>query len=194
MTDITTKWNTIYHKQSTPPDACDVLKNLDFLLPSQGHCLDLACGLGGNALFMAQRQLTVTAWDISDVAIDKLNTTAQQRNVSGNLQASICDIESLQHIPTQYDVIVVSYFLHRPICPIITAALKPGGLLYYQTFCDHKVSQRGPSSNRFLLKNNELLSLFPDLSVRFYQEHHHCGDISQGDRDCAWLVAEKPTS
>ncbi len=77
MLAVMGKWNTVY-SQSEPIfyPAASVLTENDFLLPSTGTALDLACGLGANAVFLAERGWAVTAWDISLIAIDKLMTYA----------------------------------------------------------------------------------------------------------------------
>ena len=70
-------------------------------------------------------------------------------------------------------------------------ALKPGGLLFYQTYSQAAVSDAGPSSANFRLDDNELLKLFATLKVRVYREERLLGDIKSGWRDMAMLVAEK---
>lgn len=179
------KWNRIYKQlqQGTP---CEFLINHHYLLPSQGCALDLACGLGANAHFLYQKGLSVSAWDISDVAIQDLTT------LNSDIDARIVDIEQSPPDPNSFDIIFVSYFLHRPLCPQIQSALKPGGVLFYQTFCADKLSTTGPSNPDYLLKNNELLSLFPDLQVLFYQEFSRQGNLQYGDRNTASLIARKP--
>jgi hypothetical protein len=88
-------------------------------------------------------------------------------------------------------VIVVSHFLDRSLAPAIIAALRPGGLLFYQTFSRVAVTDRGPEDPAFRLAENELLELFKPLKVRIYREEGRLGDTSQGWRDIAMLVAEK---
>jgi hypothetical protein len=80
--------------------------------------------------------------------------------------------------------------LHRPICKHITAALKPNGLLFYQTFHENKLSTTGPSNPKFLLQNQELLKLFSDLKVLFYREDGRQGHVDKGLRDMAYLIAQ----
>jgi len=63
-----------------------------------------------------------------------------------------------------FDVIVVSRFLERDICADIAAALKPNGVLFYQTFV------HGLSNPDYLLAPDELLSLFKELDVLEYYE------------------------
>ena len=77
MAAVIDKWNAVY-SQSEPIfyPAAAVLTENDFLLQSTGTALDLACGFGANAVFLAARGWAVTAWDISLIAIDKLMTYA----------------------------------------------------------------------------------------------------------------------
>jgi tellurite methyltransferase len=68
------KWDKLYvGKNCNEAVACDALRENIHLLPqSSGNALDLACGMGGNAILLAKEsKLTVNAWDISSVAISK---------------------------------------------------------------------------------------------------------------------------
>ena len=83
------KWDAIYAQldvESSLP--VSVLTENEFLLPKVGTALDLACGLGANALFLAHQGMAVTAWDISIVAIDKLSRYATQQDLNINLESS----------------------------------------------------------------------------------------------------------
>ncbi|MCG8043626.1 MAG: class I SAM-dependent methyltransferase, partial [Candidatus Thiodiazotropha endolucinida] len=91
----------------------------------------------------------------------------------------------------QFDVIVVSYFLERSLIPTLIQALKPGGLVFYQTFTRQAVSSEGPQNPAFRLADQELLQLFSQLQVRVYREEGRLGDLSLGSRDVAMLVAQK---
>lgn len=85
MDTIISKWNHIYSQTGQkryPP--IEILAENDFLLPITGSALDVACGLGANAIFLAERGLTVTAWDISFVAIEQLKTYAVQQGLNIN--------------------------------------------------------------------------------------------------------------
>lgn len=187
------KWNKRYQSSEAnpeaPPQPCSLLASQSNLLPNSGIALDLACGLGGNAIFLANKGWNVEAVDISEVALGKLSDIAENLHLSINTQ--LADIEKHDIPNNHFDCIVVSYFLERELCDALQAALKPGGLLFYQTFSKDKVSNSGPSSDRFLLNNNELLSLFPELIVRYYQDFGHCGAQDIGDHNTAQLVAQK---
>jgi 2-polyprenyl-3-methyl-5-hydroxy-6-metoxy-1,4-benzoquinol methylase len=166
-----------------------VLTQNAHLLPATGCALDLACGLGANALFMAQRGLSVSAWDISPVAIDRLRQVAAQHHLS--LQLEVRDVMSQPPALEQFDVIVVTRFLERQLASPLMEALKPGGLLFYQTFITDKVSDRGPDHCAYRLARNELLTLFSWLRILVYREEGLVGTVQQGFRDEALLVGQK---
>ncbi|HEB99563.1 MAG TPA: SAM-dependent methyltransferase, partial [Thiotrichales bacterium] len=65
------KWDARYRESATAV-ATEVLVENRHLLPAVGEALDLACGLGGNALLLARHGLRTTAWDLSPVAIERL--------------------------------------------------------------------------------------------------------------------------
>ena len=185
------KWNTRYLdaciEDSVP---CRVLSDYAHLLPAHGNALDLACGLGANALLLAARGLDTQAWDIAAVAVENLN--AHARTLDLPLKAEVRDLT--QHPPPEhhFDIIVVSRYLERRLCPAIQAALKPGGLLYYQTWTRSQVSAHGPGNPAFRLARNELLHLFAELDVIAYREEDIIGDSGRGLRDEAYLVAQRP--
>lgn len=169
--------------------ACSILQEYAHLLPRDGgDALELASGLGGNAIFLAQHGLQTCAWDISAVAVEKLNTFA--RDKSWSLKAAIHDVEKEPPEKESVDVIVVSYFLYRGLFSSLSAALKPNGLLFYQTFTTERPAESpGPSNPHFLLQPNELLNAFSGLRILAYREEGLYGDLRQGQRGIASLVA-----
>lgn len=183
------KWNCRYAVAEGELRAAQVLQENCHLLPTTGVALDLACGRGGNALLLAQMGLSVQAWDASSVAITALQSRAQAENLP--LQAVVRDVIEQPPLPDSFDVIVVSYFLQRELAPVLCAALRPGGLLFYQTFIKDRVSQQGPNNPDFLLAENELLTMFAPLRVRVYREEAQLGDTTQGLRNEALLVGQK---
>lgn len=190
---MVTDWGQYY--QQIPPGAiepCAVLQDYAHLLPPQGRALDLACGRGGNALLLAQAGLHCEAWDLSAAALDQLQRQAQQHGLMIDCQQR--DVLTLPPEPESFDVIVVSRFLSRELCPHIIAALRPGGLLYYQTFSRERPAHiRGPNNPDYLLAPGELYQLFSSLRLCAYREEGLLGDTSQGMRGEVWLVAQKNT-
>ncbi|MBD9358603.1 class I SAM-dependent methyltransferase [Methylomonas albis] len=189
MSDLQDKWDAIYQNASAPASPAEVLTQHQCLLPKHGKALDLACGLGGNALLLAEYGLQVDAWDISAVGLQILQQTAVNKHLDIATHQCFIDAETL---PQQtYDVIVISRFLDRTLCNAIMAALKPGGLLFYQTFTRNKLDQQGPSNPDYLLASNELLRLFSPLNVIFYQEYAKLGDVRFGNRNEACFIGQE---
>ena len=190
MSEISEKWNRRYCTAPDEfPEASRVLQDFSHLLPAQGDALDLACGLGGNALFLAKTQLSVQAWDISNVAINKLNTHALSKQL--HIHTETRDVITSPPQAESFDVIIISYFLHRPLTKFICDALRPGGVLFYQTFTRNKVSNEGPSNPDFLLSDNELLELFGNFQLLAFREEGKTGNIKKGLRNEALFVGKK---
>lgn len=188
---MATDWEARYRERSaTPPRPAAVLADFDHLLPASGDALDLACGLGGNALHLARHGLIARAWDSAATAIDRLAAQACAERLA--LTAEVRDVVEHPPAASTFDVIVVSRFLDRALCPALAAALRPGGLLFYETFTRSRVTGHGPRSEHYRLGDNELLALFPGLRIRIYRDEDRAGASDRGLRDIAQLVAQRP--
>ena len=128
------KWDRIYSATTEDePEAAEVLCKNAHLLPPSGDALDLACGLGGNALFLAHRGFRVSAWDISPLAVARLSTLAARSGLKVEAQAR--DVEAEPFPQAAFDVVVVSRFLARPLAGPIGASLRPGGCCFTRRLC-----------------------------------------------------------
>lgn len=184
------KWDERYKASAPGTDQpARVLQDYAHLLPHSGEALDLACGLGANALFLARSGLMTHAWDISTVAITKLQAYADGEGLP--LHGRVHDAIDRPPTPGSLDVIVMVHFLERSLSGHLVDAMRPGGLLFFQTFTRTFVNPAGPSQEIFRLADNELLGMFPRLRVLAYREEGTVGDTSQGFRDEALLVAIK---
>jgi tellurite methyltransferase len=188
MNTLRAKWDAHY-QQAEPAVAANVLLQHRCLLPAAGNALDLACGLGANALLMAEHGLAVEAWDISAVALQHLQAESTRRSLQ--IAAKQCEITSALLEPNSFNVIVISRFLDRSLSNAIMTALKKDGLLFYQTFSRNKINSAGPNNPNYLLAENELLQLFAPLALVFYQEYARIGDILTGDRNEAYYIGRK---
>ena len=146
-------WDTRHREALDDPQACTILQQHSAHLPRRGQALDLACGRGGNALWLARRGLTVHAWDYSEAGIRYLRAEAEKHRLT--VQTEVRDVVLRPPEAGQFDLLVVSHFLNRSLMPSLLAAVRPGGLLYYQTFLvGHSGS--GPRNPDFLLRPGEL--------------------------------------
>ena len=188
--NFTNKWDKIYEKkQCSDTIVCPALANNTHLLPNKGKALDLASGLGGNAILLARLGLDVEAWDISNTALKKLYDHAKSEKL--NIKTVHRDSEQYPPEKNTFDVIAVSYFLHRPTFQDLLCALKKEGLLFYQTFIKEKTSEVGPTNPKYLLETNELLNLCQGMEILVYREEGKQGDIQKGLRNQALIVAKK---
>lgn len=189
------KWDLRYSAQAPMPAAAEVLTRNQHLLPPKGKGLDVACGLGANSLFLAQRGLQMEARDISPIALAALD----QRAVEYNLPISTrwTDLESACQLKAgHYDLIVASRYLHRPLCQTLVTSLAEHGLLFYQTFtvAQNEVKGRvttlnGPRTHSYKLQANELLRLFASLETIYHHEDIYSREA--GRANMAYYVGRK---
>jgi len=119
------------------------------LIPAGGRALDVAAGSGRHSRLLLAHGLAVTALD---------RDPDQQPDAPG-LTKIRADLEdgSPWPLPGQrFDLVLVTNYLHRPILPLIVAAVGPGGLLLYETFARGNERFGKPSNPDFLLRPGEL--------------------------------------
>jgi 2-polyprenyl-3-methyl-5-hydroxy-6-metoxy-1,4-benzoquinol methylase len=135
------------------------------MLPSSGVALDVACGRGRHALWLAAQGLTTYAIDRDEAAISALREGAGCQGLP--LIAKVCDLEIGE--PDlgckRYDVIVVVHYLYRPLLPMLVKALAPDGVLVYETFTSAQAMRGHPTNSDFLLESGELLNLVQPLKI-----------------------------
>lgn len=187
------KWDRIYRKQigegRQPGEPSYALTRALAHLPAKGTALDLAAGLGNNSLFLASQGLKVDAWDISGEAVSYLNQLARESSLAVN--ASRLEIDPTCFSTASYDVIANCHFLDRQLFGAMGTALKPGGLLIFQTFAAGKVADIGPSNPDFLLEPGELQAVFSDLQVLEYQDETDNPNLDHPMAGRVMLIARK---
>lgn len=159
------------------------------LLPESGTVLDYACGLAANGCLLAHKGYQVTVVDNSNVAINKIKSYSDQFSL--NIKTEVHDLENKPLADVQYDIVIVSFFLHRETIRSLPDLVKPGGLLFYQTFSGDQLNGRGPSNPNFRLKHGELLEVFSNMNILFYREDQTYGNLQDGIRDQAQIVVAK---
>ena len=124
------------------------------LVPAGGRVLDIACGNGRHARYLAARGHAVEAVDRDPARLAPL---AGMPGIS----VRCADLERgpWPHERQQFAGIVVVNYLHRPLLPRLLEALAPGGVLIYETFAAGNERFGRPSNPAFLLKPGELLEV-----------------------------------
>ncbi|MEO8324489.1 MAG: dihydroneopterin aldolase [Nitrospirota bacterium] len=160
-----------------------------------GTVLDVATGRGRHALYLASKGFPVHGIDRDADALHELQAQAQEAGLSSITTESI-DLEvNPQHPPdlgtTRYDVILVFFYLYRPLFPQLIKALKSGGVIMYETFLlDNHIHRQHPRRKEFCLETNELLTLLQGLRILHYDEGDHAGP--SGRAFTARILARKP--
>ena len=113
---------------ATPPDVISAHPELLDVIPTAGPALDIACGLGAQALWLAERGLAVTALDVSSVAIDRFTRAKQPHG--HQLRADVWDTdEGLPPALTDLAVIVCQRYRSPVLYGQFVSRLRVGGIL-----------------------------------------------------------------
>lgn len=139
-------------------------------LLSGGRALDLACGFGGNALYLAALGYRVEALDVSGVGLTKAQAEARRRGLTVHLVQA--DLARWRLPPDRYGLIAVFFYLDRALMPRLAASLRPGGLLFQANHNRRYLAVRPGFSPDYLLEPGELrhLALDAGLQVLHYDE------------------------
>jgi len=147
---------------------------------------------------LAAQGYQVHAIDRNLEALESALAEAQSRQIS-TFTAQAIDLEgnpeNAPSLGTQvYDGMIVFFYLFRPLFPSIIQALKPGGILIYETFLiDNHHHFQHPRRTEFCLQHNELLLLINGLRVLDYHEGIREQDSANSQPAfTARLVAQKP--
>ncbi len=167
--------------------AVDWLLTHGDLLDAQprGPTLELACGLGRNALHLARLGFSVDAVDVSGVAIGHLANAAREEGLP--VRARRSDLSRDPFPGSGYQVVVDTYFLDRRLFEPLADCLAPGGLLLFETFLPDRGAGYGPQDPDRILQPGELRTAFPRLAVLDYRE----GRPDPTTRPVASLVARR---
>ncbi len=156
--------------------------------------LDLACGSGRNGLFLALQGYELTFADKNADALDSIQAYSNAHSL--NVHCWQVDLESGIENPLedkQFDAILVFRYLHRPLIPAILAAIKPGGILCYETFTLEQPRFGRPTNPHFLLNPGELQSW-----VKNWESYHFFegieSDKSGQSQAVSRIICRKPSS
>lgn len=154
------------------------------LLPADATVLDVAAGTGRHSRYFAARGHRVTAIDrdVSALAADD------------GIEVVAADLEDGSPWPLgdrRFGAVVATNYLHRPLFPVLVEALRPGGILLYETFMVGNERFGKPSRPEFLLKDGELLEL---VRGRFSVTAYEARMISEPRMAMVQRIAARKTS
>ncbi len=136
------------------------------------RALDLGCGAGRNALYLAKQGHRVTGYDISEVAL------ARARQSAAQLKLSIClesmDFDRQTPARAAWDLVVMVRFMNRRLQPALADLLSPTGVLmleHHVVTAHDATGPQPPNDDGFRLRPNELLNDCAGLHIVHYSEH-----------------------
>lgn len=173
----------VEHKSGVEP--VPFLREVLHLLP-RGIALDLATGQGRNAVYLAEHGWRVIGLDRSRECLRSAEALARERGVvvrytrlehadlSQNITGLVLvesDLEEHLLPAAQFDLVLCINYLQRSLFPDIERALRPGGILVYETYTvDQCRFTWGPRNPDYLLRRGELLEAFDNLEIIIYRE------------------------
>jgi tellurite methyltransferase len=142
-----------------------LLIELAEILPP-AKALDLACGAGRHANFLAEKGWRVTAVDSSGVGIEIAKSRAAEKNVEVDFYVADLEKGEFKIEPDTYDLICDFYYLQRELFPSMKNGVKLGGIIAATIH----IYGEGESSEGFLLKEGSLREIFNDFEILHYHE------------------------
>jgi tellurite methyltransferase len=165
-------WDRRYRTglHSSPNEAHDLVRKFVPAMPRQKVVVDIAMGVGTDAMFLARSGLHVIGLEKSSEAIVRARRTAREAGVT--LDMIRADAAALPFKIGRTGTILVFNFLQRDLIHELVRMLAPGGIMIYQTFLKRQVGLglNGPRNPAFLLDDGELISRLMSLELLFYEE------------------------
>ncbi len=157
------RWNERYKENPMPDNVSKILeKYIDNV--NVGQALDVACGMGRNTHFLANKGFDIDAVDISDYALKQVKNAPTITKVE-------TDLDKYNIAPNKYDLILNTNYLNRRLLSQMKDGLKQGGVVIFETFIVAHGDFKLPTMNLdYLLRKNELLHSFIGLDVIYYEE------------------------
>jgi SAM-dependent methyltransferase len=185
MVDLVTEqdglhWDEKYSLEGLGPDCAPGPPRLfaanEYLIPTCGHAIDLACGRGLAAVWLAVRGLTVYGVDVSTVAVRFARNLAARYGVGDRCRFEVLDLDAGLPEGPPVDVIVCHLFRDPRLDKTVIERLMPGGVLAIAVLSE---VDHGPGP--FRAAPGELHAAFSALTI-----------MSEGeDGGEAWLLAVK---
>lgn len=163
------------------------------LVAERSRVLDVACGAGRHTLHFLKRNCHIAGIDIAQTALDLIANQITPEQAQ-RCELICADIENKPWpLPDrQFDTVIVTNYLWRPLLPTLMQSVAQDGVLIYETFAQGNETVGKPSRPDFLLKSGELLQVCSEASLRVIA--YEDGFLSAPDRFMQRIVAVREKS
>ena len=180
-----------------------LVRELEPILPRHGRALDIACGEGQLAVWLARRGLAVTAVDIAPSGLTKLQQQAEAAGVAERVRGIEADLDlGLPPLEPGFDLVTCIDFYSPAVMAQVRQLLAPGGMLLVQVVLERTEAEEQCKSSRFAAADgdgkpertgrsphratsNEALGFAAGMRLQFWREG------SMGGRALAQLLAQR---
>ena len=152
-----------------------------------GRALDVACGAGRNAILLAQAGYHVDAVDISSEGLNLARKVAENQGLSINWIEQ--DLDQPYQFDTDYDLIIVMWYVNPGLISRLCDCLAPGGYLLCE---EHLITDEeviGPTCSDYRVAPGDLLEIVSGVDVLLYEESIEMN--SDGERVASARVVVK---
>jgi SAM-dependent methyltransferase len=187
-------WNERYRLRERPAEDLDpaptplLVETAAALAPGKApfRALDLACGAGRNAIWLAEHGWEVTAVDGASAAIEILRTRAAQRGLKINAVVADLEKDEFEIEPSHWNLVAMCYYLQRNLFDPAKRGVTPGGVLISIVHMTEPGEEDGPHR----LRPGQLEQYFAGWEILHRREGN--ANDSAHHRAVAEIVARRP--
>ncbi len=154
------------------------------LLDGNGWALDLACGVGQNAMYLAKRGYEVLAIDGSYNGLHYCRDALTGTHLKVHLV--VADLDGFAFPRDYFKLVIVFRFLDRRLIENLKQAVVPGGLLMYETFNVNRLNSSPQMTRSYLLEPGELAPMFAGFDTI------ETNDTSENPSELSHWIGRRP--
>ncbi len=158
---------------------------------SGGLALEIACGRGWDAIWLAQHGYRVIATDISRRALQLARRAAHAAGIEERMIFLLSNVQEVDFLPATFDLLLGFSFWERKKAPVMKAWVKPGGLILYETLNSGWLDFRPGVNPEHVLRPGELSAWLADWEIIDQKEMMDWRE-EEGIRPVNGILARKP--
>ena len=171
------EWNQRYRSSDKTEGGPSPVVVRAAALSTPGRALDIACGTGRNALFLARQRWQVAAIDGAVEAIRRVKEEAETHGLSIDTAVIDLERERIDYPAESFDLIIITHYLQRDLFPLAATLLRPGGLCAAAIRLIDDSGRRDAPGQHYRVAPDELRRLFENWNAIDYREENGVAEI-----------------